>query len=166
MLIVFGGLPASGKSTLSRRVAQELQAVYLRVDTLEHALKQAGFQQIFSEGYDMAYRVAADNLALGVPVVADSVNPVSATRIAWRNTAAAAKVPVIELEVVCSDKQEQRRRFEARSAESDHADQPTWDDVLARDYEPWLQARIVIDTAAESPDQSFCKAMALIKAAL
>ncbi|MFO7481079.1 AAA family ATPase, partial [Oceanibaculum nanhaiense] len=32
MLIVFGGLPGTGKTTLSRALADRLRAVYLRID--------------------------------------------------------------------------------------------------------------------------------------
>jgi predicted kinase len=35
MLIIFGGLPGTGKTTISKEVAKRLKAVYLRVDTIE-----------------------------------------------------------------------------------------------------------------------------------
>lgn len=35
MLLIFGGLPASGKSTISKYVARELSAAYLRVDRIQ-----------------------------------------------------------------------------------------------------------------------------------
>jgi predicted kinase len=38
MLIIFGGLPGVGKTTLAKAVAREWEAVYLRVDTIEQAL--------------------------------------------------------------------------------------------------------------------------------
>ena len=34
--------------------------------------------------------------------------------------------------------------------------------VFAREYEPWTQAQIAVDTAGESPDQSFIKALSFI----
>jgi broad-specificity NMP kinase len=39
MLIIFGGLPGTGKTTISKEVAKRLKAVYLRVDTIEQTLK-------------------------------------------------------------------------------------------------------------------------------
>jgi predicted kinase len=38
MLIIFGGLPATGKTTLSRALARELGAVHVRIDTIEQAI--------------------------------------------------------------------------------------------------------------------------------
>ena len=39
MLIIFGGLPGSGKSTIARALALRLGAVYLRIDTIEQAIR-------------------------------------------------------------------------------------------------------------------------------
>ena len=35
MLIIFGGLPGTGKTTISKEVAKCLNSVYLRVDTID-----------------------------------------------------------------------------------------------------------------------------------
>lgn len=39
MLYIFAGLSASGKTTLAKRLSQESGATYIRVDTIEDALK-------------------------------------------------------------------------------------------------------------------------------
>jgi predicted kinase len=39
MLIVFGGLPGTGKTTVARALAQRLKAVHIRVDTIEQAVR-------------------------------------------------------------------------------------------------------------------------------
>lgn len=80
MLIIFGGLPGTGKTTISKEVAKRLKAVYLRVDTIEHNLKNfEGYPDslvVGSEGYLMSYAIARENLALGLDVIGDSVNPI------------------------------------------------------------------------------------------
>ena len=164
MLLIFGGLPASGKSTISKRIAHELRAVYIRVDIIEQTLRDSGFNKVYGEGYELAYRIAADNLALGLPVVADSVNAISITRDAWRNIGVMANVPILEIETVCSDQEEHKQRVETRTLDIDRLTSPTWNEVLARDYEPWAEAHIVIDTAGESPDRSFERILSKIKA--
>ena len=40
MLIIFSGLPGSGKSTIARALAKRLGAVYLRIDTIEQAIRE------------------------------------------------------------------------------------------------------------------------------
>lgn len=162
MLLIFGGLPASGKSTISKRVACELHAAYVRVDTIEQTLTDLGFNRVHSEGYELAYKIASENLSLGMAVVADSVNSIEITRNAWRTIGEMAKVPVLEIEIVCSDQEKHKRRVETRVVDIEQSTRVTWNDVLTRDYEPWLQADILIDTADSSPEQSVEKTLSLI----
>jgi hypothetical protein len=41
-LIVMAGLPATGKTTIARELARPLGAVHVRIDTIEHAIRQSG----------------------------------------------------------------------------------------------------------------------------
>ena len=109
LLIVFGGLPATGKTTLSRELARRLAATHLRVDTIEQSLKAAGLA-VGPTGYIIANALAADNLMLDRTVVADCVNPVQASRNGWRETAFRCAARLVEIEIICSDLAEHRRR--------------------------------------------------------
>lgn len=87
MLLIFGGLPGTGKSTIARLLAARLGAVWLRIDSIEQALIRAETvtrHDIGPAGYLAAYAIAADNLRLGNVVIADAVNPIAITRQAWR----------------------------------------------------------------------------------
>jgi predicted kinase len=154
LLYIFGGLPGTGKSTLARHLAAERQAVYVRVDTIEQAMRDSDVWADGPAGYLVAYKLAADNLRLGLPVVADSVNPLAVTRRAWRAVAQQASVSFVEIEVICSDKEEHRRRVESRSSDIPGHVPPTWAQVMARDYEAWEGERIVIDTAEQTTAES------------
>jgi predicted kinase len=153
MLISFGGLPGTGKTTIAREVARELAAVYLRIDSIEHAMREAGWQ-IESEGYRVARAVAEDNLRLGRIVLADCVNPWPLTRSEWRAVADRAGVPTLEVEIVCSDPHEHRRRVETRTADIPGHRLPTWQEVIARDYREWDTHPVVIDTARLTVEQA------------
>lgn len=153
MLIVLSGLPGTGKTTIARKLANELAAVYLRIDSIEQSIRGAG-RPVESEGYSVARAVAEDNLRLGRIVVADCVNPWPLTRREWRAVADRAGVRALDVEIVCSDPGEHRRRVEARMADITGHRLPTWEEVVERDYRPWDGERMVIDTARLSVEDS------------
>lgn len=148
-LVVFSGLPGIGKSTIARELARRLGAVWLRVDTIETAIADEA-TPITDEGYRAAQAVAIDNLRLGLDVIGDSVNPWMETRDAWRDAGLAAGAEVLEVEVVCTDPAEHRRRVETRVVDVAGLTPPTWDEVAGRDYRPWTRDRLVIDTAGRT----------------
>lgn len=149
MLIAFAGLPGAGKSTIARALARHLGTAYLRIDTIEQALRTCGTLPagVWAEGYAVAHAVAADQLAVGRSVVADAVNPLGLTRDAWRAVADRAGARLVDVEVVCADSAEHRRRVEARVVDVPGLVPPTWDAVLAREYDAWDRPRLVLDTA-------------------
>jgi predicted kinase len=152
-LVVFGGLPGTGKTTLARQAAIAWRAVYLRIDTIEQALLASTPQlpDAGPVGYAIASAVAFDNLKGGLAVVADCVNPLPVTRDMWRGVAARAGVPILEIEIVCSDTAEHRRRVETRAADIVGHRMPTWSDVMSVDYSPWDRPPLRIDTAVLTP---------------
>jgi len=167
MLIVFGGLPGTGKTTISRTLARRLRAVHLRIDVIEQAIGNAGVLAggVGAAGYAVANALAEANLAGGLSVVADCVNPVRESRLAWRAIAASAKVPLVEVEVVCSDVEEHRRRVEARASDVPGLVPPDWSSVSRHPYEAWTEPHVVLDTARLSPNAAIAAVEALIAAA-
>ena len=117
MLIALGGLPGTGKSTLAATFAGRLRAIHLRIDTVEQAMRHAGQDVSAAEGYLVARDVALDNLGLGLSLVVDAVNPIEFTRNLWRHAASRCGARLVEIELVCSDDVEHRRRVESRTAD-------------------------------------------------
>lgn len=159
MLVIFSGLPGTGKTTISRLLAQRLAAVYLRIDTMDQPIMAAYGEDIADVGYRVAYGVAQDNLALGRTVVADCVNDVNITRDAWREVALRTNVPLAEIEIICSDREEHRRRVEHRTADIPGLNLPTWEKINGRRSEPWLRDRILIETAGRSAEDCLVELM-------
>ena len=162
MLIAFGGLPGAGKTTLARTVAARYAAVYLRIDTIEQAIRASGAlrKEIGAAGYLTAYRLAADNLRVGRSVVGDSVNPLKVTRDSWAEIARVAGVPLIEVEVVCSNAEEHRTRVECRRSDIEGHSTPSWRNVIELRYEPWFTPHIILDTAGKTVGESRDELMA------
>jgi predicted kinase len=149
-LYIFSGLPASGKSTLARMLAAHVGAAYLRIDTIEQALRDLCAFDVQGEGYRLAYRIAADNLTSGLSVVADSCNPLELTRREWEQVASDAGARSVNIEIICSDVREHRHRVETRTSTIEGLRLPTWTEVEGRVYDPWSSDRIVVDTAGRS----------------
>jgi predicted kinase len=152
VLIVFGGLPGS-KTALARALSERLKGVYLRIDVIEQALRNAGVQ-VVGEGYSVAYAIVESNLRLGNIVVADSVNPIPMIRNAWREAGLKSAAKVIEVEVICSDKAEHQKRIETRKADIAGHKMPTWQDVTSREYHAWETKNITVNTAGKTPAES------------
>lgn len=155
ILYIFAGLPGSGKSTLSQRVAQHVNGAYLRIDTIEQALRDLCAVDVQGEGYRLAYRIAADNLRAGINVIADSCNPIELTRREWEQVALQVQVRYVNIEVICSDAREHRRRVETRASAVPGLQMPTWADVGSREYHEWTVERIVVDTAHKNEAECF-----------
>jgi predicted kinase len=150
MLVVFGGLAGTGKTTLAQRIAAGRSAAYIRIDAIEAAMWRAGVSRGQPTGlaaYLVADAIAEGSLRAGTPVVVDAVNPVEGARRGWRELSARTGTPLYVIEVVCSDRAEHRRRVEQRQGDLEGLSVPTWADVMARHYEPWHEPRLVVDTA-------------------
>ncbi len=105
-------------------------------------------------GYVVAYALADVNLRDGRSVIADSVDAIELARRAWADVADNPSMPNLDVEVICSDATEHRRRVEARAADLEGHKLLGWADVLRRTYEPWQRERLVIDTYRNSVDEA------------
>jgi predicted kinase len=152
VLIVIGGLPATGKSTIARIIASHSKMPYLRIDRIEHAI--VAWSELSHPrgpvGYAVAYVLAREQLQLGLDVIVECVNPIELTRDSWLRTAEEADAVIVEVEVVCSDKAEHQRRVESRMSDVEGLRKPTGAAVMAREYEPWSRKHLVVDSATMS----------------
>jgi predicted kinase len=137
-------------------LARQIAAAYLRIDSIEQSLCDAGAvsHPINDAGYRVSYAIAEDNLRVGRTVIADSVNPLAVTRDAWLAVADRAQVKATEIEIICSDQLEHRRRVETRFTDISGLRLPAWSDVISRDYDRWTREHLIVDTAGRSIEES------------
>ena len=149
VLVVIDGLPGTGKSTIAEALAARIASTYLRVDRIEQAIVAWSTltHPVGPVGYAVAHALAHEQLELGLDTVVECVNPVALTRDAWPGTAADAGAVLVEVEVVCSDPAEHRRRVENRASDVDGLVKPTWVEVTSREYEDWIRPHVSIDSA-------------------
>jgi predicted kinase len=128
----------------------------LRIDSIEQSILDSAISpnSVEDAGYRVGYSIAEDNLRLKQDVVADSVNGWPVTRNAWLAVAKRAEAVAFEIEIICSDIAEHRRRIESRKSDIPGLKLPTWQDVQTGDYLPWDRKPITIDTARQILEQS------------
>ncbi|MDU8945562.1 AAA family ATPase [Ovoidimarina sediminis] len=158
-LCVFCGLPGTGKSTLAAGLARHLGAAYLRVDAIRDGLFQSELRLGDAKDgtYCAARSLAAENLALGRPVVADAVHWTAALRHPWTDVAARARAQLLWIETLCSDPAIRQARIEARA----QSGRKSWRKVGALGMDPVEHADIRIETCGMPPEESLA---ALIRA--
>lgn len=150
MLIEFGGLPGTGKSTLAAHLADRTGAVLLRIDVIDAAMRRVGLiaDQTGVAAYGVAHDLAAAHLKRGFTVIVDAVNPVEEARAGWRALAEVEGARHLVIETGCEDPAEHRRRATAR--DNDIADwvYPSWEEIgqRRREYQPRHDERLVLDT--------------------
>ena len=168
VLVILGGLPGVGKTTLARNLAPHFKATFLRVDSIEQSIVNSSLdiEDCAEAGYMVGFRVAKDNLRLGTSVIADSVNPIALSRQSWRDCAEESGCDLVEIELICSDPAEHQNRIETREADISRLKLPEWQDVLERDYEDWASRSFVIDTAGKTPQEIADAALSGIEQAL
>ena len=157
-LTVVGGLPAVGKTAVCREVLR-LRAearprsrppTWLRIDSIEQALRDSGEMlpgMPAGAGYYVAAAVARDVLDSGGDVLVECVNPLPLTRRLWEETASALGCRFLAVEIVCSDAAEHRRRARQRVGDIEGLKLPDWQEIEHRDYAPWPEADLRLDTA-------------------
>ena len=151
-LTVVGGLPAVGKTAVCREVLR-LRAearprsrppTWLRIDSIEQALRDSGEMlpgMPAGAGYYVAAAVARDVLDSGGDVLVECVNPLPLTRRLWEETASDLGARFL------ADEAEHRRRAQQRVSDIKGLELPGWQEIARRDYAPWPEADLRLDTA-------------------
>jgi predicted kinase len=154
MLVLFTGVPGTGKSTFAHAAARALGLPLLAIDTFVDLLPvdQVALPTPYWDTlYQILIRFADTQLSLGIGVIIDAPFYLVREREAARQVALDRGARFLGIRTICSDRDLWRRRVEGRFAGSTPEDRVAdWEAVLAREqlYEPWsTQEALAVDTA-------------------
>ncbi len=152
VFVCLSGLPGVGKSTVSEELSRQTGALWLRVDAIEQAMRgsSAAPDDLEGMGYHALCGAAEGALAQGFDVIADSVNPIAASRVIYHEMTERAGVRHLDVVVECSNRVIHRARVEGRGPSVPGLKLPDWAAVEARAWEPLEDAALGIDTAVLS----------------
>ncbi len=130
MLIVFSGLPGTGKSELAQNIGRQLRLPVFSVDPIESAILRAGIAPGFETGlaaYLVVEGLADSQLELGQNAIVDAVNAVEPAKAMWRKVANKHRVTMKVIECFCSDERLHRERLAKRHRGlAENFREPTW----------------------------------------
>ncbi len=139
-LILFSGLPGTGKTVLARIVARHLHIPLLAKDRIQSALRVRGLaDRTTPDGYHLMFDLANEQLSLGVSVVLDAVFPMEGFRLAARDIACRNSANFCPIHCYCSDQSVWRERMKGREQYVPNWTPVGWEAVerLQATYEPW-----------------------------
>ena len=152
-LIVFSGLPGTGKSALAEMVACELGYPVFAKDWLEATLLLCELvptnqdKPLGSAAYRLLTILAERQLMLGQSVILDSVASTRSIRSTWRKLAKKYGAKWIVIECICSDEKIHRTRLTARQRDIPGWDELEWSEVerVKSYYCLWEEDRLIVD---------------------
>jgi predicted kinase len=152
-LIIFSGLPGTGKSVLAEAVGRELSIPVFAKDWLEATLLRSKLvsaeteKQLGSVGYDLLTVLAERQLSLGQSVILDSVASTESIRNTWRDLRKKYNADWRVIECRCSDVALHRERLERRQRGIPGWHELQWSDVefVRSYYAPWNEERLIVD---------------------
>jgi len=152
-LIVFTGLPGTGKSALAEAVGRQLGIPVFAKDWLEATLLRSELIQAKTEkslgavGYDLLTVLAERQLMLGQSVILDSVASTESIRSTWRNLGERYGADWRVIECICTDEAVQRTRLKVRQRNIPGWHELDWSDIeyVKSYYAAWNEEHLIID---------------------
>ena len=159
-LVIFSGLPGTGKSTLANRLALELRWALIRIDDIAGDAPEDASFRFWDEKILVLLSIAEEQLKLGVSVIADSVfmgtDRIHAQEIVENHDA-------IFRPVFCflSDEALWEKRVTKRAEQHDDIDVATWTQIQHQRqwFAPWESGTSLFSDAVDPVDQNYKKVL-------
>ena len=152
-MILFSGLPGTGKSSLAEMIGRQLGIPVFAKDWLEASLLRSGLRLKMDDsllgfaGYELLTVLAERQFMLNQSVILDSVASRNTLRSTWRQLAAQYQAEWRVIECICSDENLHRARLRTRQRNIPGWRDWVWADVeKVKGYYPaWEEDHLVLD---------------------
>lgn len=155
-IIIFSGLPGTGKSTLAEAVGRQLSIPVFAKDWLEATILRSGLiasdpsnpeQLLGSVGYELLTTLAERQLMLDQSVILDSVASTRSIRETWKNLCGRYHAQWLVIECISSDESFHRAQLAKRQRKISGWHELKWSDVekVKEYFAPWEEERLVLD---------------------
>jgi len=164
-IIIFSGLPGTGKSMLAEAVGKTLGIPVFAKDWLEATLIRSELiasdphKSLGSASYQLLTTLAERQLMLGQSVILDSVASTQSIRKTWRELAEQYQAEYRVIECICSDESLHRSRLNQRQRNIPGWYELQWSEVerVKGYYSLWAEEHLVLDMT-NSFAENFLKA--------
>lgn len=169
-LIIFSGLPGTGKSSLAEALAKDLGIPVFAKDWLEATLLRSDLKPTTEDkplgfaGYELLTVLAERQLMLGQSVILDSVAATENIRARWRQLARHYSADWRVIECICSNESLHRSRLQDRKRNIPGWHELVWSNVekVKQYYLPWEDECLKLDMM-NLYDENLAKAKAYCK---
>ena len=163
-LVIFSGLPGTGKSILADRLARDLCWPILRIDDIAGDVPPGADFRFWDEKILVLLTLVEAQLELGVSVIADSVfmgkDRVHAQEIAFKN-----KTLFRPIYCFVSDETLWEKRVTERYHELDFPDVATWERIQHQRkwFAPWQEKTALFVDAVNPAEQNYAEVLRFVK---